>query len=910
MEQPRLIKRALTRPTTLALVLLFGWALVLGVCLWRLPDYVPGVRQTRHDHSSPLLAGANWLGQSFLSDQPDLAQVKFLMGAYRVRRPWPLRFQLFRLPGRPPDGAGLDLGRARLIHEEVFDSCLNNRMKAFTFPPQPDSAGVYYLARLGPARPGQRTPILVWLYSASPPECRLWLSGRPVQDSAAFSVHHLSSQSKLARLLARLDRSRPSWLTLPAATALACFVWLAVLFLVRPAGWPGLAAWLAPPLLGLLAWGIWLGAAEPRGLWAEYRVRSRQRITFHEAEQNFARGLPGRRFELDLHLDAPDIGELELGGRDFFLTWSGRLLVPGPGRYVFELESGAPARLSLAGREVVAVEPAAGQVVKARGQTTLEAGPVDLAISYSHSGGRVFFRVRWGRAGERLARLEGVDLLRPGQGLAAGDGLARRLGPALLYASLGPGLFLLGRRLWRQVLRGLNRPEVHLTLLLGLIALLARLIYLFQAENAYFGLEGGFYDLAWDQEAYLFRSHGLLKGVWPGHHHAPFTYGPAVSFALAGLQALLGRDVLILRLASTCLGLLTIFVTAATARRLWGLGAGVAAGALMAWSGVNLVHEAAPLIAGWLTLLLISGVYFAQLTQEDSGYLPWLRAGLAFGLATLFRGNVVLVLPWLGLGLLLSLKLHRRLNWAGLSRWGLLFAAAGLTIGLAVAFNQGLYGNHVSNKTLAPTGGGPNNLWMGNSPGADGLLGVSPEYLAEVERKLAAHQTTYLGEVAGFIRGQPGRFLKLTLSKLWRFFNGWEVANNVDYYVLRDGAPILGWGMFNSAVLLPLGLAGLVLGLGQWRRLLPLLAVTAGYVLAVVAFFVLARFRLPLYPVLAVLAGFGLSRLRAGLRPALAFAGLFLVFYLAVNWDQVWLADPEWTSPFWQYWAFRYAHFP
>jgi hypothetical protein len=146
-------------------------------------------------------------------------------------------------------------------------------------------------------------------------------------------------------------------------------------------------------------------------------------------------------------------------------------------------------------------------------------------------------------------------------------------------------------------------------------------------------------------------------------------------------------------------------------------------------------------------------------------------------------------------------------------------------------------------------------------------------------------------------------------TKAWRFFNGWEVPSGVSYYDLRDTAPVLRWGMLNFALLGPLGLAGLVLALGRWRRTLPLAALIFGYAGAVVAFFVLARFRVPLLPLLAAFAGHGLSRL-AKPRWALLFSGLAALLYLGVNWDQLWGTGARYAGLAWQYWTLDYGHFP
>jgi len=898
-----MLARLSHRLTTLGF--LVAAAGLAGYLLW-LPSLNPGPAQREWQRPGPKIARRTAAAQSFFSPRPGLSRLDLLLALYGRPRFKPLTCQLFRLGTQPPSPEGPpDLSRARLILEKTFSRTSGRGLISLSFPAQPDSAGVYYLIRLTRPDPDPAGGVSVWLSPGSLEGGRLWIGGRSRPGALAFQTYYRGQESNLARLLARFGREHPAWLTPRAATAAAALVWLLALFLITPRGLMARLAWLAPPLLGLSAW-LLLGLAGPdQGLWAVYHTGpDPDRPAIRTAVRYFAWGQPGQRRELDPHFDLNDLRYLGLDPRVFGVTWSGRLKAPGAGDYDFEVETGGRADLWLAGRRIVAAQSEPGEVDRVRGRASLAAGLNDFSLFYGQGNGPAKLSLRWGPAGGRLRLLDAVDLRPPGQ--ADKRGWLIGLAAVMLWLGCLPGLALLGRGLVRGAAAGLRRPEGQLLALILLAALIIRLIYLFQIEAAFEPADRDFYTLpdGTDQGAYLFLSRGLLKGFWPLLRREPFDYGPAQSFLLAGIQALLGRDLFLIRLALHGLGLVSIGLAWLLARRLFGLWPGLLAAGLLAWSGLSLVYESSLLIVGPLGLLLIVAAFFLERAVfGDGGWPDWLRAGLALGLAALLRGNVFLILPWLVLGLWAAGRLDRQ-NLKGL---GLLAAAAAVLLALPTAWNLGLFGNRLLYRVAAPASIGGSVLWMGNNPAASGLADTDPTLTREVQARINQGRTTWLREVFRFVVEQPGDWLALMWRKIWRFCNGWEPPHNLDYYGRRSQAAALRWGMLNFALLGPLGLTGLVLAWPRRRRVAPLAALVLGYAGAVIIFYVMARFRAPLLPLLAVLGGFALSRLWAGLRPALACLGLLALFYVLVNWDQLWLSSQP--GQFWRYWDLTYSHF-
>jgi tetratricopeptide (TPR) repeat protein len=144
----------------------------------------------------------------------------------------------------------------------------------------------------------------------------------------------------------------------------------------------------------------------------------------------------------------------------------------------------------------------------------------------------------------------------------------------------------------------------------------------------------------------------------------------------------------------------------------------------------------------------------------------------------------------------------------------------------------------------------------------------------------------WMARVFRWMAHDPAAFAALQLKKLRLFLGGDEIYRNQAIYPARQDSPVLRallWKVpgfaFPFGLLAPLGLVGMAV---SWKRA-PLLAITTIlYAVAVLAFFIVARYRVPLVPYLAIFATAGVlwfrsasATRRAGAAAALA---LLLVF--------------------------------
>lgn len=368
----------------------------------------------------------------------------------------------------------------------------------------------------------------------------------------------------------------------------------------------------------------------------------------------------------------------------------------------------------------------------------------------------------------------------------------------------------------------------------------------------------------------------------------PFFRAPLYPWFLGVLFRLFGDGLLLPRLVQCALGAASVLLVHLVARRAFDAATGLLAALLAATYWVLIYYDAELLIPALLVplellaLWLVLGVELGRPGRRAAG------AGLVFGLAAIARPNVLLFVPLLALWIALRAREGLR---AGCARGALFAAGLLLPILPVTAFNYFIGGDLVLVSSQAGV-----NLWIGNHPGSDGTTAIVPgarpgwweghrdsiAMAAAAEgRELLPSEVSrhYARKTWASVAERPGAALGHLFFKLRLFWTDWELGNNqeIRFFAYRFD-PLLRWLPLGFGLLAPLGLLGLALAWREWRRLFPLWGFLVVYTLSVVAFFVCARFRVPVLPLLAVFAAHallwlgGCARRRRFGRGALALA--------------------------------------
>lgn len=382
---------------------------------------------------------------------------------------------------------------------------------------------------------------------------------------------------------------------------------------------------------------------------------------------------------------------------------------------------------------------------------------------------------------------------------------------------------------------------------LGLVFVLAlslRLVYLNQMDRSiYFNIlkmEGTDCFIFWKWALEIIEKDFLGQGVY---HQSPL-----YPYFLAAIFKLFGANLYLPRLVQMTLGSVTCVMIAQLGRRAGGPAAGVFAGLFAAVYGPFILYDGAILRENLIVFLNTLLVLLMFRAQERPSFARGAVLGLVFGLAVLAKENILILLPGLAVWGWLIRKTSGG-NRAGrvLAGMGL---AAGLILGLLVARNL-----RVGAPAWAISSRGPLELISGNVPHSPGVGWVIPENAGRILAAADGKMSRVLWEVLRENRSHPGWLVRHQLHKFLALLNSYEVPNNLSLYVEQRYVPFFRFPWPGFAVALALGLLGMVQGLPRWRELFPLYAFPILFTLATVAFYILARFRLPLIPALIAWAG-------------------------------------------------------
>jgi 4-amino-4-deoxy-L-arabinose transferase-like glycosyltransferase len=356
-------------------------------------------------------------------------------------------------------------------------------------------------------------------------------------------------------------------------------------------------------------------------------------------------------------------------------------------------------------------------------------------------------------------------------------------------------------------------------------------------------------DAGYDREAMRDR----LWDHWLGG--ATFFQEPAYPYLVGLTYALGGPAPWHVFAWQLVLGVLGVLLVRTLGRGLFSETAGATAGGLAVLAPVPLIYDVALLRDGLVTFLTLALAVAMHATVKRGGR-RWLLLGVLFGAAALVKQSFLAFPVALVAWRLLAARtpLRPRLVAAGL-------CAAGMALALLPAIARNLA---VGVPALAMNGSAAAMLSIHHIAEATPFdLTLGPSYV----RALVTSDGRLAAALLEAARSHPtfASLANLELGKLLYAFHGYEPPNDVDLYLFRQAAPVLGLLPVGFALLLPLaglGLASRPAAGSAWPLLIAALASLPTLLLATV----LSRYRAPLAAALLPLSGAGAVRLAAWIR--------------------------------------------
>jgi hypothetical protein len=299
-------------------------------------------------------------------------------------------------------------------------------------------------------------------------------------------------------------------------------------------------------------------------------------------------------------------------------------------------------------------------------------------------------------------------------------------------------------------------------------------------------------------------------------------------------------DVLLVQLA---LGALQPLVIYALAKQLFNDRVGLVAAALTACYGPFIFHQGT-LLRDWIPPILEPwGIWLVLRAQATGQSKAWIYAGLVFGMAFLTKETVALYVCCL---LFWIVWVHRS------SMRQASVAVGGLLLGFIVMLSPLIWRNmvvgapllSVSNRALE-------GFIQANVPQIYPLGHEFPTSGPDILEHAQGRLTVVIADTWALYHGDWQRALRQLGLKARGIIDPIEVPNNLDWSYARGLSPILrvtlGYGL-----ILPIGLAGLILSATRWRTHLPFLLHGTATLLVLLTTSIIARYRLALVPLFLV----------------------------------------------------------
>lgn len=360
-----------------------------------------------------------------------------------------------------------------------------------------------------------------------------------------------------------------------------------------------------------------------------------------------------------------------------------------------------------------------------------------------------------------------------------------------------------------------------------------------------------------DEDEYIKAAHFLVEGHGDPR---PYWQPPGIIYTLAATFEV-SNDLLIARLVQILVSVASCGLVFLIGRRLFDPRVGLVAAAITAVHGV-LVFECYELLpATWIVFWDLLALWLLlRAAEADSKWRPLaaFATGLALGVSAVFSP---VILPFAVVAAILVKKP---------------LAIAALVAGVALPIAPVTCHNHQLGEVVLVSANGGLNLFLGNNaeyehtmamrPGRDWeLLTTEPNRHGITQPGAAS--TYFTHRALSFMTAHPVREAGLLAKKAYLFVHGAEIPRDTDLYAARTGVlAALVWPRpfsFPDALLVPLGLLGIVVLWGERRRLAAPLGLLATIAVTAIAFFVSSRHRAPALPLFALFAAAGAVRIAA-----------------------------------------------
>lgn len=406
--------------------------------------------------------------------------------------------------------------------------------------------------------------------------------------------------------------------------------------------------------------------------------------------------------------------------------------------------------------------------------------------------------------------------------------------------------------------RRIDTPGLVVFALL-LVAFLWRSVYFFEMYAGPYA-----FDLGLDGEVFHRAALEVAAGRWSSGQ--VFFQAPLYPFFLGAIYVVFGPNPIVAKLVQILLSVASCWLIYHLARRVFDRSKAVVALALASIYGMFLFFANELVVVTLFTFLVLAALSILIEASVRDSLLWWVGAGLAFGFAGITRGTILplaAVVPlWLIGARRQEFGLARLVKEAALFSVGVLVVVAPVTI----------HNYHADGSFVLVASNDGVNFFIGNNPDSDGMtaavvgtrgdhvggkedqIRIAREGLGNPRATAGEVSKFWYGEGLQFIRKDPWAAMRLAARKVLVLINAYEVGNNRVIEFTARHSRIFRWGTIGFWLILPLAVAGMILGTGRRPQVMLLYAFVSLYAAILVVFFITSRYRLPVVPVLIIFA--------------------------------------------------------
>jgi 4-amino-4-deoxy-L-arabinose transferase-like glycosyltransferase len=391
------------------------------------------------------------------------------------------------------------------------------------------------------------------------------------------------------------------------------------------------------------------------------------------------------------------------------------------------------------------------------------------------------------------------------------------------------------------------------------VALLWRFVYFLEI---YASPYGG--SLTLDSEVYHQIGDEAAHGRWSSGE--TFFQAPLYPWALGAVYAIIGVSQTAAKLFQILLSVSSCWLIYRITDRAFDRTTAQVALAISSVYGMYIYFSNELLVVTLIVFLDLLGLELLLRAFAVHRQALWGAAGVVFGLSAIARPTI---LPFVAAVLFLIVIT----GWKSGGVRVVLLNAGVFALGVALPIAPVTVHNYLADGDLVlVAANGGVNFFIGNNPQSDGITAAIPGTRPD-RRGARADQVRIAREeldephltprgVSGYwydrawsyIRDEPRQAIRHTAYKAFILANAHEVSNNRVIEFVTRYSSVFSWATLKFWLILPLALAGVVIGRGRSRQTTLLLIFAIVYAATVVPFFINARFRMPVVAVLIIFA--------------------------------------------------------